>query len=286
MRITANGIRYHADIHIRIKSYPYLVLLHGFMGSGNAFSHLLDRVSKFANPVTIDLLGHGKTEGTGEPDRYTVQRQIDDLYVVLSRLEAGPLFLHGYSMGGRLALRYALAYPATLTGLILESAHSGIENHRAREERIAADEERARALAEDYGSFLDRWSRLPLFNNGITVPRDLQHRYVAMQSRQNPAFMAGSLRGFGAGTMASVRNRLHRLEIPVLLLAGERDEKYVTAQAGMDDLLPDSRFRRMEGAGHRVHLENPDAWIEAVRPFVTNTGTKGTLRGPIGRNES
>lgn len=269
MFITANGISYRINIHKHVKSLPYLFLLHGFMGSGKVFNHLLERVAEFANPVTPDLLGHGETQGTEAPDRFSISRQVEDLRLILSRLEHEAVFLHGYSMGGRLALRYALRYPGTLSGLILESADYGIDDEEDREKRITVDEERARAISDDYGAFLKKWSRMALFDNGITVPERLQNRYDEIQSGQNPVYMAASLRGFGAGRLAPVKKQLNHLQIPVLMLAGEQDEKYVTAMSGMESLLTNSRFCCIEHAGHRVHLENAGAFVDKVRTFVT-----------------
>lgn len=81
--------------------------------------------------------------------------------------------------------------------------------------------------------------------------------------------MAASLKGFGTGTMASVKNELKGLQIPVLLLAGERDDKYVKILSEMDLLMPNSIFHMIEQAGHRVHLENPAAFVERIRKFIT-----------------
>ena len=54
MNIRVRGISYHFDIHQEIEKLPYLVLLHGFMGSGRQFDHLIPRLKKFCNPITID----------------------------------------------------------------------------------------------------------------------------------------------------------------------------------------------------------------------------------------
>ena len=270
MVISTGGIDYYCTVHNRARHLPFLLLLHGFMGSGRSFEHLVDPLSRFVNPVTIDLLGHGKSAGTPDPERYRTDMQVHDLYNLISRLDLNPLCLHGYSMGGRLALQYALRQPVTLSGLILESTHGGSDDKQSRLERNRKDDLRAKAIEHDYESFLNEWQKLPLFDNGIPVERKLKQRYERIQRRQQPEFISASLQGFGAGRMPSVNNELGRLELPVLLLAGEKDEKYVTKMSKMHERLPNGWFQVVERAGHRIHLENPETYVSKLKSFITS----------------
>ncbi|MDX1636481.1 MAG: 2-succinyl-6-hydroxy-2,4-cyclohexadiene-1-carboxylate synthase [Balneolaceae bacterium] len=268
MRITSHGISYHVRRHRHDPSLPSLLLLHGFMGSGRAFSHLVDSLTPFSNPITIDLLGHGKTEGTTDPGRYAVDQQIRDLDHIIREMNTGSLFLHGYSMGGRLALRYALSHPDAIDGLVLESTTIGIADCAKREARIREDEERASAILNNYKSFLSSWHKQPLFSSNGNMDSALEQHYRQLQQSQNPEYMAASLRGFGTGQMPPVGEELSRLVIPTLLMAGEHDKKYRTIMNRMDQQLPESRSHIIRDAGHRIHLEHPRAFLDHLKAFV------------------
>jgi pimeloyl-ACP methyl ester carboxylesterase len=61
-----------------------------------------------------------------------------------------------------------------------------------------------------------------------------------------------------------VWDRLHELRCPVLLIAGERDERYVEAAQRMASLIPDARVRLVPGAGHAPQLERPELVAELL----------------------
>ncbi len=171
-------------------------------------------------------------------------------------------------MGGRLALRFALRYPELVSGLILESSNYGIEDQEQRARRKKLDEERARAIETDYEAFLQEWQQLPLFNNGASVPDELQQHYLDIQKQQSPQAIANSLRGFGTAQMPSVKDELHQLQMPALLLAGQQDPKYRDILQQMEELIPNSKFHIIKDAGHRIHLENPRAFLDHLKAFL------------------
>lgn len=268
MELTVNNVSYNLVLHQQNPSLPCLLMLHGFMGSGRVFSHLLPRLSSFCNPVTLDLLGHGDTGAPPQAERFSLEYQLEDLLGVINALAPSNLFLHGYSMGGRLALRFALEHPSLISGLILESTNYGIEDEEQQKRRLKLDEQRAKSITNDYDAFLNEWSKLDLFDNGLPVPTDLHEHYRKIQSLQNPAAMAKSLRGFGTATMPSVKDRLHQLDRPVLLLAGAEDPKYRGIMNEMETLIPNSKFYIIRNAGHRIHLEHPLAFLDQLKAFI------------------
>lgn len=268
MKLDINGITYHLDRHQQAPTLPTLLLLHGFMGSGRAFGHLIPRLKKTCNPITLDLLGHDRTGAPENPERFSLDRQLADLHQIVNQLESSALFLHGYSMGGRLALRFALQYPELITGLILESSNYGIEQEEKRKERKKIDEQRAQAIEADYSSFLDEWQKLPLFDSGISAADELSNHYKEIQTQQRASAMANSLRGFGTAQMPSVKDQLHQLQVPALLMAGQHDQKYRSILREMEEHIANSKFHIIKDAGHRIHLENPSAFIDHLKAFL------------------
>lgn len=267
MTVTVRGIRYFYEVHQDDSSLPFLALLHGFMGSGESFRHLLAPLKHFCNPVTIDLLGHGQSEGAELHYRFSAKEQTADLVKLISEQLQTPLFLYGYSMGGRLALHLALQRPDLISGLMLESTTFGIEHPQERQARQALDAARADAIAGNYQNFVKSWQEMPLFS-GRNIPEDMKKRVVKIQSEQNPIWMSNSILGFGTGTMPCVKDRLHTFRNPVQLLAGADDTKFVQIMNVMLKRFPAAGLEILKDTGHRVHLEQPEAYIALIKSFI------------------
>jgi 2-succinyl-6-hydroxy-2,4-cyclohexadiene-1-carboxylate synthase len=265
MKLWADGVDYYAVVHQNRPDLPCLLMLHGFMGSGEAFAPLIDPLSDFCNPVTIDLIGHGQTESDANPELFTAERQAAQIESVLSRLKLPNLFAFGYSMGGRLLFQLITRYPKLFQGALIESSHCGIATPQERSERAQSDEKRASEIETDMSGFLDRWQALPLFNR---TPDEARNRYRAIMERQSPAHLAASLRGFGAGVMPSVCEKLHQLQMPLYLVAGEHDPKYADRMAEIARLNKRIKLHIASGAGHRVHAGRPETLLNILKTLI------------------
>lgn len=266
MSIRIRGISYFINQHQENASLPNLVLLHGFLGSGSSFEKLIPFLSEFCNPITIDLLGHGKTEGAELHYRYSVKEQIADLAKLISEQISVPVFLYGYSMGARLALQLALEKPNLLQGLILESGTFGIENETERQARQALDASRADQIMGNFESFLEDWRMKPLFQSSLSKEQ-LAIAYE-LQKNQNPTWMANSLLGFGTGTMPCVRENLDKLISPTQLIVGEQDSKFIQINQTMNKEIADSELSIVENSNHRVHLDQPEELAFLLNRFI------------------
>lgn len=269
MNIRVRGISYHFDIRQEIETLPNLVLLHGFMGSGRQFDHLIPELKKFCNPITIDLLGHGNTEGAELHYRFSSKEQVADLTKLISEQLQLPLFLYGYSMGGRLALQLALHRPDLYKGLILESSTFGIEGETEQQARQSLDARRSDAITGNFKDFLEDWAKMPLFNSANPAP-ELIEKMNEIQQNQNPFWLANSLQGFGTGTMPCVRDRLGEIPIPVQLLVGGKDSKFLHINRQMEKELREPELAVVKDAGHRVHLDRPEELIAQLKNFIQN----------------
>jgi 2-succinyl-6-hydroxy-2,4-cyclohexadiene-1-carboxylate synthase len=267
MIIRVRNVSYHFEIYQAKDELPYLVMLHGFMGSGRNFEHLISDLKSFCNPVTVDLLGHGKSEGAELHYRFSTKEQVADLTKLIREQLPIPVYLYGYSMGGRLALQLALHRPDLYKGLILESSTFGIESESERQARQALDAKRSDDLSGNFKGFLEQWNEMPLFKSSTADP-ELLDKVRLIQEHQNPFWMANCLQGFGTGTMPCVRDRLSELIIPVLLLAGEFDSKFVHLNRVMEKEIRDAKLQVVKDAGHRVHLDKPDALALLLQSFL------------------
>lgn len=240
-------------------SETLVVFLHGFMGDMRTYQH----VDLPVDCLYIDLPGHGQDHS---PDvEWSFSWIAEELYTIIEKIKRKKVYLFGYSMGGRIALYYALHY--ALDGLILESTSPGIEEERERAERRKVDKERGENLETDYQVFVKRWEQLPLFQTAVDVPStrlELQH---LIRSTQQPKRLKKALMDYGTGSQPNLWSLLYRLDIPVLLLTGTLDIKFQTINQRMKELLPNCHHIEVQ-AGHTIHVEHPDIFDTIVLDFI------------------
>lgn len=232
------------------------------MGSEKIFDHLIDDLTSFCNPITIDLAGHGETESPEDPKFYSAERQVEQLHSVIQRLQFDELYLYGYSMGGRLAFQLIASYPDLFSGVIIESSHCGILSEDERAERQKVDEKRAQQIEQNFEAFIKNWMDLPLFQH---TPGPMKSVYEEVMKAQNPSTIRASLRGFGAGVMPPVCYKIREMDLPLTLIAGEYDQKYVTRMSEIHESNGPSILRIVKNAGHRVHADQQGKLIEILK---------------------
>jgi 2-succinyl-6-hydroxy-2,4-cyclohexadiene-1-carboxylate synthase len=248
-----------------IQGFP--VLLHGFAGSASEWEGpVVDGLAGSGlPPVLVDLPGHGADTRVSDPAAFT-------LGAALARIESAgrwPADLVGYSMGGRIALHYAAAHPDHVRRLVLESASPGLERESERSERRAADQAfAARIESEGIEWFVDHWESRSMFENRRRLDVDVLDRRRNLRLRNDAGSLAAALRELGTAALPSLWDRLEQLDLPTLLVVGERDEKFVAIAERMARAMPSARIALIPGAGHTVHLEAPAAWLEAVIGFL------------------
>jgi 2-succinyl-6-hydroxy-2,4-cyclohexadiene-1-carboxylate synthase len=197
-----------------------------------------------------DIRGHG---AASEREPVGLAAVLHDL----TRLAPERFTLVGYSMGGRIALHFALAAGARVKRLVLIGASPGLAHPAERAARRAADERLADEIERmSIEAFAERWAQTPVLAG---QPPDVLAAVHADRLRNRPAGLARALRGLGTGALSSLWDRLGAVEMPVALVVGERDEKFRAIAAEMVSALPDAAVIVVPGAGHAVHLEAPEA---------------------------
>jgi 2-succinyl-6-hydroxy-2,4-cyclohexadiene-1-carboxylate synthase len=109
------------------------------------------------------------------------------------------------------------------------------------------------------------WERQPLFADQTDSLVESQR---AARLSHEPAELAELLRSAGQGTLEPVWHELMRLDLPVLAIAGARDDDYVAAAMRIGDLALRGRAAIVEDAGHAAHLQRPAAVAELIAAFV------------------
>jgi len=268
--IRVNGVQLGVELRGEAtKGQSTLVLLHGFTGSAAGWgSHLDALAASGMRIVAFDLLGHGQSDAPADPQRYAMEHCQADILAALDELGVGEgeAILLGYSLGGRIALY--TAFSGFFRALILESASPGLASPIEREERRISDEILAASIERDgVAAFVDRWEKLPLFASQQSLPAECKQALHAQRLHNCAVGLANSLRGVGVGVQPALHLRLPALSIPVLLIAGELDNKFCALARQMAQVLPQSQLHIVPGAGHAVHLERPREFDDLIRDF-------------------
>ncbi|GAB2543856.1 2-succinyl-6-hydroxy-2,4-cyclohexadiene-1-carboxylate synthase [Gracilibacillus alcaliphilus] len=253
--------------HYWVESYgkgEAVVFLHGFTGTVATW-YPFRKLLPDHQLILIDLPGHGKTKAKTASLRQCCQ----DIQQVLAKLGVKSFHLVGYSLGGRTALTLASLFPDHVQSLLLESASPGIMEHEARQQRQKQDQQLAQFIREHpIEAFVDYWENIPLFSAQKKLPADKQAVIRAERLSQSRAGLAHSLEVMGTGVMSSCWGSLPDLVMPIVLVVGEQDQKFVQINQQMDQLLVNSRLIQVKEAGHAIHVEQSDFFGTIVEEFI------------------
>lgn len=237
---------------------PLLLLLHGFMGCGAEWAE-----------VAAALEGAGyRCLAPPLPAGSSLAEVADGVAALLESLSISRVYaVIGYSLGGRVALHFALRHPARLERLVLESASPGIDAPSERAARAARDAALAESLERDLAGFVRGWYQLPLFQSLQRRP-ELLASLLERRAAGDAAALAAQLRDLSPGRQPSLWPRLVELTHPTLLLAGELDAAYLDiSRRAAEGIGASARRVVVPEAGHNIHLEAPRALVAAVLAF-------------------
>lgn len=251
-----------------------LVCLHGFGGHPELWRPVLDQLEGRLEGLRIfcpALAGHGlqPRPATG------FEEEVDLLAHGLETVGLGDCHLLAYSMGGRLALGLLTRHRRLFRGATLIGVHGGLSDPRARHERRRLDEARARKLeTEGLEAFFGSWEKLPLFASQTRLPADVLASQRWQRRQNTAAGLANALRCLGPAAMPDYHPALGDLQLPVTLMVGALDDKFVERAERLLAVLPRARRVQVAGVGHNVALEAPAAVARTVIEDLTTASAK------------
>jgi 2-succinyl-6-hydroxy-2,4-cyclohexadiene-1-carboxylate synthase len=255
MILKANEIDYFVDV--KGEGFPF-VFLHGFTGDSRTWEEITEQLKKSCQCISIDIIGHGKSDSPSDDARYSMDAVSHDIHSVLSQLGVKKAVIVGYSMGGRLALHFSNLYPDFVSVLILESASPGLRTDEEQAERRERDQALADKIQDEgITSFVDLWEEVPLFATQKRLSHVKQEKIREQRLQQSPAGLSNSLKGMGTGAQPSSWGTLEDLMFPVILLVGELDHKFVGIAHEMMNENKDFEIFTFFDTGHAIHVEEP-----------------------------
>lgn len=251
----------HFEIHGRGRG-PFLLLVHGFLSSRAQWRLNLDAFGEFCQPVVLELFGHGRSPAPVDPGAYTVASYLAAFEAIRLRIGAERWFVCGQSFGGGLAIRYGLAHPARLSGLVFTNSVSALSR------LDPAEMERRATLIEQGGrEGLESMRIHP--RHARKLPAAVKAELVSDAALIAPAAIARSIRVTRTDLYAG--DDLHRLAMPVLLVNGRREAAFQPLRDKAAATIQNGRVVDLDG-GHSVNIDAADGFNRAVADFLREVG--------------
>lgn len=267
MIVEIDGIHY--NLEVTGQGFPFL-LLHGFTGDGSTWSPFLEEWGRQSRLLIPDIIGHGKTDSPKEQNFYQIETMAYSLKSILDQIGVNQIDLLGYSMGGRLALTFALLFPNRVRKLILESTSPGLKTFGEQELRRMNDAKLAQFIIDKgIESFVEFWEEIPLFHTMKRLPASVQNQVREQRLKNSPQGLSNSLLGMGTGSQPSWWNQLSQVTSDVLLLTGREDLKFCQIAEEMAPKLCNSKWIVVENCGHAIHVEEPEKFGTIVSDFLS-----------------
>ena len=234
-----------------------VLLAHGFLGDAGEWDRLLRDLPEL-NAYCLTVPGHGQTSCPADASISWFRAAFAETVAALGLAEFAVL---GYSLGGRLALDWAVHDGQGLRCLIAESANPGIADPAVRAERLAADRTLADELVE-FGLhvFLQKWYGQDLFASVVVQRADLVQRRATGNAQE----LSRALRAFSLGGQGDLQQDLGLLGCPVWWIAGALDPRYAEIAKSLEMAHAGVRAAIVGQAGHNVHLEQPQLFARLL----------------------
>jgi pimeloyl-ACP methyl ester carboxylesterase len=245
-----NGITIHYEDS---GSGPAVFLTHGYAAAGAMWEPQRRPLNEAGyRLVSWDIRGHAETESPDDPAQYSEALTIADIAALMDMLGIERAVVGGLSLGGFMSLAYQLAHPERVRALLLCDTGPGYRSDEARAKwnRMA---ERSAVNFEEKG--LDAAGRSP----------EVQ---AAVKHHKSAAGLAHSARGMLAQVDSRVIDHLPEIDVPTLVIVGEKDEPYQDASRYMQSKIPGARLDVIPDAGHAANMDQPEAFNRVVLEFL------------------
>jgi 3-oxoadipate enol-lactonase len=234
---------------------PKLVLIHGLFINSDCWRDQLPFFEPSYNVLRFDLYGHGRSHKPGK--RYTIRNYVTDMSLLLDHLGwTENLVFMGHSLGGMIALVYALENPSKVHKLVIASSYCFVSNE-------AITDVMGRVKSNPVHKFA-----LGIGKRGL-VPYDEDTAEWVAKQMSDYMSQKDALLATAASAGFNICENLRNLQIPTLLIVGEKDiTTPVWASEMLHEWLPQSEIIIVSKASHLVLLDHSDEFNNYVKDFL------------------
>ena len=243
-----------------------LVMIHAGVADSRQWNNEFEFFARNHQVLRYDMRGHGKSEPVDGEFSH-----MSDLASLLNTLELqGPLVLMGCSMGGGLAMDFALTHPSRMRALIMVgSGPSGLELDVLTPAKFAEAEKAYKAGDLDLVAEIETqiW-----FDGTERAPQQVNQAMRKLAYEMNRKALDHEAKKLGKrlpNTDVQAFDRLKELNIPVLVIVGAHDTPYILAAADyMIEKISSARKARIEDAAHLPNMDQPQEFQTIVNAFL------------------
>jgi proline-specific peptidase len=257
-----------------------LLLLHGGPGVPSYYLKPLAALGDDRPVIFYDQLGCGRSDHPTDSTLWTTSRFVQELAAVRQQLGLEEVDLLGHSWGTMLAADYLLTKPVGVRAVVMSSpvfsvplyVH-GVDSLRrllpdSTQRRIERHErdgsydspEYQGAMAEFYGLYVAR--RQPLSADAESSFAGIAMPVYGYMEGPSEFTITGTLKNY------DVTTRLHKLNVPTLVTAGQFDEVLASTAEYFQSLIPGAEFAAIQNSGHLTMHDNPEQYLQVVRDFL------------------
>ncbi|MGY3531747.1 alpha/beta fold hydrolase [Bradyrhizobium sp. USDA 4452] len=247
-KLNRSGVDIYYEIH---GSGPPLILTHGYSSTSAMWRGQIEALSKRHRLILWDMRGHGQSDYPDNPDAYSEALTVGDIAALLDAAGADKAIVGGLSLGGYMSLAFHRAHPERVRALLIIDTGPGFKKDDARE----VWNKRAR----DTGDRFDR--------EGLDVLKSASAERASVTHR-NARGLALAARGMLTQRDARVIESLPGIKVPSLVVVGADDTPFLAASDYMAAKIPGAQKAVIPNAGHAVNIDQPQAFIAAVLPFL------------------
>lgn len=252
--IDRDGVRIYYEVH---GSGPPLLLTHGYSSTSAMWQGQIEALSKRHTLILWDMRGHGRSDYPDDPAAYSEALTVGDMAALLDVVGAKTAIVGGLSLGGYMSLAFCRAHPDRVRALLIIDTGPGFKKDDARE----AWNKRA----HDTGDRFDR--------EGLEVLKSASRERSSVTHR-NASGLARAARGMLTQRDARVIESLSGIQAPSLIVVGADDTPFLAASDYMAAKIPGAQKVVIPAAGHAVNIDQPQAFIAAVLPFLDGLDAK------------
>jgi pimeloyl-ACP methyl ester carboxylesterase len=263
--VPVDGVRLHYNV--AGSGQRFLVFVHAYPAHSGMWAPQRGVFEGERRVVMYDVRGLGKSDAPDDARAYSQDRSVADLLALLDYLGADKADICGLSMGGNIALNFAIAHPHRVASLVVSGTGSGSDEvatfvARTNDWALTAEREGIAAFADKvmlngvFSEFSDRGPR----------ERELLRAMIMDNSVVGVAHTAREVIA-KRPTIPALAERLRKMPVRTMVIAGERDAAVALSTKVMAESIPGARLVTIPGTGHFNNLEEPHAVNALLREF-------------------
>jgi pimeloyl-ACP methyl ester carboxylesterase len=260
-KINRDGVEIYYEVH---GNGPPLLLTHGYSSASAMWEGQIEALSRHHTLVLWDMRGHGQSDYPTDPSQYSEALTVADMAALLDEVGANSAIVGGLSLGGYMSLAFYRNHPERVSALLIIDTGPGFKKDDARD----AWNKRAHETG-------DRFER-----EGLAALKSAG-RERSTVSHRDASGLARAARGMLTQRDARVIESLADIKVPALVVVGADDAPFLAASDYMAAKIPGAKKAVIPAAGHAVNMDQPQAFIEAVLPFLDGLQASETREGLV-----